>query len=73
MRKIALAALALGVLASPAFAKGSHAVKAHITKKGTYVAPSRATNPDKTQANNYGTKGNLNPATGKEGTKEPKQ
>lgn len=70
MRKLALAVLAFGVLAAPAFAKGSHAVKAHVTKKGTYVAPTRATNPDKTKANNYSHVGNVNPATGKEGTRQ---
>lgn len=48
----------------------SHAVKGHVTKKGTYVAPTRATNPNKTKADNYSQKGNVNPATGKEGTKK---
>jgi hypothetical protein len=73
MRNIALAGLALGILAGPTLAKGSHAVKAHVTKNGTYVAPTRATNPDKTQVNNYSTKGNVNPATGKEGTRDAKK
>lgn len=69
MKKIALAALAFGLIAGPALAKGSHAVRGYVTKKGTYVAPTRATNPDKTKLNNYSHKGNVNPATGKEGTK----
>jgi hypothetical protein len=73
MKTIVFAAFALGVLAGPALAKGSHAVKAHVTKNGTYVAPTVATNPDKTQLNNFSTKGNVNPATGKEGTKDPKK
>lgn len=47
----------------------SHAIKGHVTKKGTYVAPTRATNPNKTKKDNYSQKGNVNPATGKEGTK----
>lgn len=47
----------------------SHAVKGHVTKKGTYVAPTRATNPNKTKKDNYSQKGNVNPANGKEGTK----
>jgi hypothetical protein len=50
---------------------GSHAVKAHTTKKGTYVAATRAKNPNKTKRDNYSSKGNVNPATGKEGTKDP--
>ena len=47
----------------------SHAVSGHVTKSGTYVAPSRATNPNGTRSDNYSTKGNVNPYTGKEGTK----
>lgn len=70
MKKIALVAAALSIAAGPALAKGSHAIRAHVTKKGTYVAPSRATNPDKSKTNNYSHKGNVNPATGKEGTKQ---
>ena len=50
---------------------GSHTVKAHVTKKGAYVAASRATNPNKTKRDNYSSKGNVNPATGKAGTKDP--
>jgi hypothetical protein len=48
---------------------GSHSVSGHITKSGTYVAPHRATNPDKSKTNNWSQKGNSNPYTGKEGTK----
>ena len=47
----------------------SHSVKGHTKKDGTYVAPSHATNPDSTKSNNWSQKGNVNPHTGKEGTK----
>lgn len=47
----------------------SHSVRSHVTKKGTYVALSHATNPNKTKRDNYSHKGNVNPYTGKEGTK----
>jgi hypothetical protein len=47
----------------------SHAVRGYTTKRGTYVAPHRQTNPDHTQRNNYSTKGNVNPSNGKTGTK----
>jgi hypothetical protein len=47
----------------------SHAIRGHTTKKGTYVAPSRATNPNSTRRDNYSQKGNVNPVTGKPGTK----
>lgn len=70
------------LLAAPAMAKGggsgggksgsgSHSVKGHVTKDGTYVPPHMATNPDGTKLNNWSTKGNVNPYTGKEGTVDP--
>ncbi len=49
---------------------GSHSVRGHVTKKGTYVQPHHATNRDNTKANNWSQKGNVNPHTGKEGTKQ---
>ena len=63
---ILLTALAF---AATAAAKPSHSVRGHVTKKGTYVPPSRATNPDKSKSNNYSHKGNVNPYNGKPGTK----
>lgn len=60
----------LAFAAAPAMAKGSHAVKGHVTQKGSYVAPHRATNPDSTKRNNWSQKGNANPYTGKQGTKK---
>lgn len=67
---------ALGLIATPAFAKkqssggGSHSVKGHVKKNGTYVQPHRATNPNNTQRDNWSSKPNVNPNTGKPGTKE---
>lgn len=37
--------------------------------KSTYVMPSYRTSPNKTKLDNYSTKGNYNPYTGKIGTK----
>lgn len=66
-----LSLLFLCVACTGALAKGgSHPVKGHVTKSGTYVPPHRATNPDSTKTNNWSQKGNTNPHTGKEGTKE---
>lgn len=48
--------------------KGS-AAAIEFTKSGKYVAPTRSTNPDNTKINNYSSKGNVNPANGKQGTK----
>lgn len=49
----------------------AHEVKGFYRKDGTYVAPHRATNADGTLMNNWSTKGNVNPDSGKVGTKEP--
>ncbi|MDP9892601.1 hypothetical protein J2W32_000954 [Variovorax boronicumulans] len=48
---------------------GSHSTSGYVKSNGTYVAPSHATNPNGTKADNWSTKGNVNPYTGKEGTK----
>jgi len=50
---------------------GAHGVKGYTKMDGTKVAPHRATNPDGTKRNNWSSKGNTNPDTGKSGTKEP--
>lgn len=71
MKRIIVAVL-IAALASPAFAKGgSHSVRGHTRKDGTYVPPHRATNPDASRTNNWSSKGNTNPYTGKEGTVDP--
>lgn len=49
--------------------RSDHAIRGYTRSNGTYVAPSHATNPDSTRNNNYSTKGNINPYTGKLGTK----
>ncbi|EJN22048.1 hypothetical protein PMI36_03331 [Pseudomonas sp. GM79] len=49
--------------------RSDHAISGYTRSNGTYVKPSHATNPDFTRNNNYSTKGNLNPYTGKFGTK----
>ena len=47
----------------------SHSVRGYTRKDGTYVQPHRQTNPDKNFRNNYSTKGNQNPNTGKQGSR----
>jgi len=71
MKIILLLAALFACLSGPALAKGDHAVRGHVKKDGTYVAPTRATNPNSTQRDNYSSKPNINPANGKQGTKEP--
>jgi hypothetical protein len=45
-------------------------VKGYTTKSGKYVEPHYRSAPNKTQKDNYSTKGNVNPYTGKKGTKK---
>lgn len=83
--KIAIAFLAACAISTGVEAKGgshsgsgsshassgsSHSVKGYTRKDGTYVPPSHATNPDGSKYNNWSHKGNVNPYTGKEGTKD---
>lgn len=49
---------------------GSHSVRGHVRKDGTYVQPYRATNQNQTQRDNWSSKPNVNPNTGKPGSKE---
>jgi hypothetical protein len=46
-------------------------VKGYYKKNGTYVQPHYRSSPNSTSNDNYSTKGNVNPYTGKEGTKIP--
>lgn len=69
MKTALLLAIALA-LAGAAQAKGSHAVRGYTKKDGTYVPPHRSKDPDKSKSNNWSQKGNTNPYTGKEGTKQ---
>lgn len=56
-------------VAALAFSQGHHSVSGYTKKNGTYVAPHQQTNSNHTQKDNYSTKGNVNPYTGKAGTK----
>jgi hypothetical protein len=67
MKRIMVAALSLA-LAFPALGR-STSVRGHVTKKGAYVQPHQRTTPDKSNANNYSAKGNVNLYTGKKGSK----
>lgn len=76
MKSQSLAALSIAFCAflpAQLHAAGDHAVKGRVTKSGTYVAPTRATNPNSTQRDNYGSIPNTNPASGKQGTRVPRK
>lgn len=67
---LAIVPLAAPAKKAPSSSGGSHTVKGHVKKDGTYVQPHRATNPNQTQRDNWSSKPNVNPYTGKPGTKE---
>lgn len=67
MKKLAIL-LALG-LAVPAWAQTY--VQPHMRKDGTYVEGHYRSSPNKTDMDNYSTKGNINPYTGQAGTQTP--
>src|SRR5215213_726828 len=91
MRALTFGAVALILLASPAFAQygnsgrggygsggygtgsnpNSHSTDSYTTNQGIYVQPHQSTNPNGTQYDNYGTRGNQNPHTGTFGTRTP--
>ncbi|MDP1769708.1 MAG: hypothetical protein Q8L74_13035 [Nitrospirota bacterium] len=50
---------------------GHQSVRPYNRKDGTHVQPHHRTAPNSTQRDNFSSKGNVNPYTGKAGTKEP--
>lgn len=76
MKKIILSLITLFLIFSFSLATASNAeaiqrVKGYTTKRGAYVAPHYKTSPNKTKFDNFSTKGNYNPFTGKKGTVNP--
>jgi hypothetical protein len=65
MKKLSVVLLA--ALSASAFAQSTY-VRPHIRHDGTYVEGHHRSTPDHTVDNNYGTRGNINPYTGQEGT-----
>lgn len=51
---------------------GEHSVRGYYRKDGTYVRPHVRTNPDSSFWNNHSSLGNVNPHTGRLGTKLPR-
>ena len=76
---IAFFALVVGALivsVSPAEARGRGGrggdlvrVAPHVRKGGSFVPPHARTGPNSTKLDNWSTRGNVNPYTGKQGTK----
>lgn len=67
--RIAIAIVVLSVLAMSAGA--ATRTRGYATKRGTYVAPHYSSSPNRTKLDNYSSKGNYNPYTGKAGARDP--
>ena len=67
--RVVILGVALAALALPAVAQ--QPVSGYVRKDGVYVAPYVRTQPNNTNTDNYGTKPNVNPYTGKRGTVAP--
>ncbi len=68
--KTLVVAIALSTIAGGAVA-ADHRVDGYTRKDGTYVQPHQQTNPNETRTDNYGSRPNVNPHTGKEGARDP--
>src|ERR1043165_9489992 len=68
MRKL-IAFFALLAVAVPA--SGQEHVRGYTRSDGTYVAPHTRSAPNNTTLDNWSTKGNVNPYTGRQGTRDP--
>jgi hypothetical protein len=68
-----LLALSLIAFVPAAAEAGSRTVrvKPYVSGNGTYVQPHYRTSPDSSRLNNYSSQGNVNPWTGKKGSKSP--
>ena len=69
-RTFYLAITLLFFLTPISFAKTVN-VRGSTTKSGQYRSPHQRTSPNKTKFDNWSTKGNANPNTGKAGTVDP--
>jgi len=70
-KEIMKALLAIALLIAASSAAAQVHVRGYTKKDGTYVAPHERSAPNHTMLDNYSTKGNVNPYTGKPGTKDP--
>jgi hypothetical protein len=71
MKKLMLAILVVALLCPVVLAQRTTRVKTHVRKNGTVVQGHRRTTPNNTRRDNWSTRGNVNPDTGKRGTKRP--
>lgn len=67
---LAAAAAAMLLTATAAQARDVY-VRGHTRSDGTYVQPHYRSAPNSSTSDNWSTKGNTNPYTGREGTRDP--
>jgi len=71
MKKIVMLFIALVMLlGSLGIAKADVHVRGYYRGNGTYVAPHYRSDPDGSARNNWSTYGNVNPYTGRRGTRD---
>ena len=73
MRLFVKSLIILTLIAIFSIAYTATRVKGYYRKDGTYVRPHYRSNADGNPYNNWSTKGNVNPYTGKKGYKTPQQ
>jgi hypothetical protein len=71
VKKALLSLVCLALLSTVAFAQGRTKVKSYVKKDGTRVESHERTKANGKKSDNWSTKGNVNPNTGKKGTKNP--
>lgn len=74
MKKVlagALLSLLLGLAIFSYAEARSVGVRGHFRSNGSYVQPHYRTSPNRSRFDNWSTKGNFNPYTGKKGTADP--
>ena len=78
MKNLLVLVACLAFLSLPAFAAHSKSsypvhVRGTVTRRGQYRQPHYRTPPNHTQRDNWSAKGNVNPVTGKRGSKRVKR
>ena len=71
MFKIILMTTMMVLIGAALPAEAAQRVKGYTTKNGTYVAPYYRSAPNGSRMDNYSSKGNENPFTGKKGYTDP--
>lgn len=71
MKLLLSAALFVPMIATGATAQSSVNVRGHTTREGVYVPPHVRTAPNETRTDNWSSRPNVNPYTGKAGTADP--